>query len=248
MQSTEAFTGKKTGAIWAKEPEARAQTVEQVCHLLEADYGRPRLGNPDDPVDDLIYIILSNKTPPLTARRVFELLKEKHPQWDTLLAAHEGEVVSILRPAGLSRVKSQQIRAALTQVRGDFDSISLNSLLRRSQTEQLEYLQSLPGVSGKVARCVMLYTMGSRVLPVDSHVHRIATRLGWTARKRPDQSHEELEALVPAKNRYAFHVACILHGRSVCRPQNPVCESCSVATHCDYYRTSFAYSKNKSVK
>ena len=99
-----------------------------------------------------------------------------------------------------------------------------------------EYPVSIPGVSKKVAKCVLMYTMHGTVLPVDSHVHRVARRLGWTARKRADQCHEELESLVPPHRRYAFHVDCIEHGRAVCRPQKPNCQICTISGYCEFFR------------
>ncbi len=99
-----------------------------------------------------------------------------------------------------------------------------------SVEETGELLVSLPGVSEKVAKCIMMYTLNHRVLPVDVHVHRVVSRLGWTKRKRADQCHQELESLVPPRWRYAFHVGCVLHGRAVCRAQKPLCGNCSIAT------------------
>jgi endonuclease-3 len=83
---------------------------------------------------------------------------------------------------------------------------------------------------------VAMYTMGAKVLPVDAHVHRVATRLGWTARKRADQCHEELEFVVPPNWRYVFHVGCVLHGRSICRPKQPRCLKCCVNRYCEYFK------------
>jgi endonuclease-3 len=141
----------------------------------------------------------------------------------------------ILGPAGLSLVKSRQIRATLGRIRRDFGKCDLSALRRNQDTGQVEvYLVSLPGVSTKVARCVMMYTLAAQVLPVDAHVHRIAGRLGWIDRRRADQSHEELDALVPASLRYAFHVDCIAHGRAICRPQKPNCPRCCLKRYCPY--------------
>jgi endonuclease III len=226
---------EQTGSIWNASPRVRAQAVRRVCEAFERTYGRSRLGNPEDPLDDLVYIVLSNKTSPEMARQVYARLKREFPTWDEALVAPEAELRHILKPAGLSTVKSQQIRGALRKIEADFGSCDLSLLGKRSETEVQSYLVSLPGVSEKVAKCVMMYTMDVNVLPVDSHVHRIAKRLGWTARKRADQCHDELEALVPLKRRYTFHVGCIMHGRAICRPRNPSCERCCISAYCDYF-------------
>lgn len=226
---------KKTGSIWMKSPRARAYIVRCVCELLERAYGKPRFANPTDPVDDLVYIVVSNKTTPETARAVYASLKLQFPTWDEVVDAREDDLKVLLLPAGLATVKAQQLHAALCRIRSDFGTIDLSRLEGEPEGNVQSYLKSLPGVSDKVAKCVMMYTLGAAVLPVDAHVHRVARRLGWTERKRADQSHEELEALVSPRRRYAFHVDCIAHGRSMCKPRDPDCTRCGVNRYCDYY-------------
>jgi endonuclease-3 len=218
----------------SKHPRA----VTEVCRTLESVYGRPRLGNPRDPIDDLVFIVMSNKTAAPMARRTYRRLKEVYREWDQVLLTPLKMLRSILKPAGLSRVKSRQLQQALRRIRRDFGACELGGLKGQPETLVHEYLTSLPGVSDKVAKCVMMYTMGAQVLPVDAHVHRIATRLGWTTRKRADQCHEVLESLVPPQWRYSFHVGCVLHGRNTCHPYAPNCRNCCINRLCDYFQNS----------
>lgn len=227
----------RTGTIWNQPPRIRGQIVRRVCEALERTFGRPRLGNPQDPLDDLVYIIVSNKTSPKTAQQTYACIKREFAAWDDALASPASALQSLLQPAGLAAVKSQQIREAMRKIGEDFGSCDLDQLRGKPVDEVQEYLVSLPGVSEKVAKCVMMYTLGANVLPVDSHIHRIARRLGWTSRKRADQCHGELGALVPPKRRYAFHVDCILHGRSICRPRNPSCDRCCISRYCAFFRS-----------
>ena len=226
-----------SGEIWKTSKRSRIQTVGRVCRALEEEYGRPCLENPTDPIDDLVFIIVSNRTGPNVAAATYHRLKTEFPDWFDVLAG-----ISVLRgllqPAGLSEVKSRQIVGLLSKIKVDFGEMNLSDLKRKSLPEIEGYLTSLPGVSKKVAKCVMMYTMGCRVLPVDIHVYRIAKRLGWTARKRADQCHEELEALVPPGFRYAFHVDCIAHGRTVCKSARPVCFACPIRRYCLHHRVS----------
>lgn len=228
---------KKTGRIWQMSERNRKKRVREVCYALEKEYASPRLGNPVDPIDDLVFIIISNKTSPQTARSTYGIIKATFPTWEQILEADPTELAQILKPAGLWRVKSGQITAAIKKIKDDFGIIDLAQIQHRPSSEIESYLVSLPGVSKKVAKCIMMYTLDIDVLPVDGHVYRIARRLGWTSRNRADQCHEELEALVPPENRFAFHVDCILHGRSICRPREPLCGSCIVNTHCDFYKS-----------
>ena len=228
---------KKTGSIWEKYPGVRAQIVRRVCERLEAEYGRPRLGNPVKPLDDLIYILISNRTSPQLAEQTYKQVKKNFPKWEHVLESSTSRLRAVLKPAGLSRKKSQQIRSLLRKVKADFGKCSLDSLARWQDDQIHDYLTELSGVSDKVAKCVMLYTLSSDVLPVDVHVYRVSKRLSWTARNRAAQAHDELEALIPPSRRFAFHVDCIAHGRAVCRSK-PDCQRCHVRNHCEYFKTA----------
>ena len=220
-----------SGSIWKRNQVTRRRVIQRVCQCLTVAHGCPRLGNPRDPLDDLVYIIISNKTTASTAQRVYRDLKARFPCWRDMIG--NGRALrSILRPAGLSTVKSAQLVRAVTQIDHDIGTCDLRSLRNLPPERAEKYLCSLSGVSTKVARCIMMYTMNARVLPVDSHVHRVASRLGWTARKRADQCHQELEALVPPSRRFAFHVDCIVLGRTVCRPRHPRCTQCCISGYC----------------
>jgi endonuclease III len=104
-----------------------------------------------------------------------------------------------------------------------------------STAECERFLTSLPGVGRKVAKCVLMYSLGRPVLTVDVHVHRIAGRVGLTVKRRPDTSQDLIEAAVPPNLRYGFHVNAVAHGRKVCTPRNPKCGRCIISVWCDYF-------------
>ncbi|MDT5268425.1 MAG: (cytosine-5)-methyltransferase 1 [Acidobacteriota bacterium] len=210
--------------------------VRRVCERLEATYGRPRLGNPDDPLDDLVYVLLSNKSAPERAQKAYADLKARFASWHDISDVDLPEVVALLRPTGFATKRAGQLLEIFRRLKEDFGSSSLEELGKWEQQEVFDYLTSFKGVSDKVARCVMMYTMGFEVLPVDAHVHRVARRLGWTQIERPENSHDELEQLIPPNRRYAFHVDCIAHGRELCRAGKPICEPCIVKEYCDYFK------------
>jgi len=236
---SKAKAGSVESSIRKLSKRSRGQLIRRVCDALETRYRNPRHRNPKNPLDDLIYIILSNKTGQSRAVSVYTALKNKFESWDELCRRRNSVLERILRPAGLSRIKSAQIRSALKQIRSDFGSCSLRRLAKLTTHDAESYLTSLPGVSDKVAKCVLMYTCGAQVLPVDAHIHRIARRLGWTIRKRADQCHSELESLIPPQRRYSFHVNCVAHGRLICRPSNPNCKDCCISKYCDYNKHEF---------
>jgi endonuclease-3 len=243
MQSpaASAFGGRyprHTGAIWDRRESRRTAIVKDVCAALAQLYPRTRLGNPRDGVDDLVYIMITNRASPRTAVAVFRDLKGSYTSWNSVVRDHNrAKLIGILRPLGMADKKATLIVAALRRIHQDFGEVTLRRLRNVDTAAAEAYLTTLPGVSSKVAKCVLMYAFDRDVLPVDVHVHRIATRLGWVARKRADQCHEELEELVPPPLRRRFHVNAIQHGRAVCRPIVPACSDCAVKTYCAHYTT-----------
>jgi endonuclease III len=173
------------------------RTVTAVAKSLEKSYGSPRHGNPADPLDDLIYILLSNRTAPTVASEIYHKLRSTVARWDEIDRVPLRVLRRILTPAGLASKRAAYIRALVKQIRSDFGEASLSALREMTDEDVEAYLVTLPGVSTKVAKCVMMYALNREVLPVDVHVHRITQRLGWHRHRRADQSHGTLDALVP---------------------------------------------------
>ena len=95
------------------------------------------------------------------------------------------------------------------------------------------YLTTLPGVARKTALCVMLYALGRDVLPVDAHVWRVARRLALTPDKPwSERGGKALEDQVPKDVRSSLHVTLLAHGRAICKPRVPRCDSCVLADLC----------------
>lgn len=228
---------KQTGEIWKLSREERLSEVERVAKFLEEGYGSPRLGNPKKPVDDLIYLLISTRTSREVAQRKYQLLRENYDDWKDL-KEQKDELRSHLEDSGLAEKKAANIVGSVKAISDRFGEVTLSRLSAWSVDDQIEFLTSLPGVSDKVARCVLLYAFDQPVLPVDTHVHRVTSRLGWTDRSRADQCHDELEALVPDRWRYVFHVGAIEHGRAVCTPRNPNCRECGLKGLCRFYQAS----------
>jgi endonuclease III len=115
-----------------------------VCKKLQRDYGTPRLGNPANPLDDLIYIIISNRTLSVVAHRVYEEIKKHFKSWDEVILS-KSILRKFLEPAGLSALKSKQIVDLLVRIRSDFGRCELDALRGRNEAEVEAYLTSLPG-------------------------------------------------------------------------------------------------------
>jgi endonuclease-3 len=210
--------------------------IGAICSTLRREYGNPRHGNPRNSLDDLFYIILSTRTRDSSFARTFRALKKAFPTWNRVFPKDKHRLQRILVPGGLGKLKTRQVVAIVTALRRRFGSATLAPLAKMANDEAEDFLTSLPGVGPKIAKCVLMYTLKRRVLPVDVHVHRVATRLGFRAKKRPDTSQELIEDAVPPELRYSFHVNAIALGRDVCLSQRPRCDQCSIARYCLYHR------------
>ncbi|MGH9685075.1 MAG: endonuclease III domain-containing protein [Candidatus Acidiferrales bacterium] len=220
--------------IAPRQPSVAA--VSEICHVLHRVYEDPRHGNPRKPLDDLIYIVLSTRTRDASFTKTFRILKENFPSWNKLLPKDRRKLERILVPGGLGRLKARQITNIITQLRNHFGLATLSPLAKMTDRDAERFLTALPGVGPKIAKCVLMYTLNRRVLPVDVHVHRLATRLGFWTKKRPDTSQELIENAIAPKLRYSFHVNAVAHGRAVCFGQRPLCGKCQLSKWCQYYR------------
>jgi endonuclease-3 len=188
-------------------------------------------------IDEVVATVLSQHTSDINSERAFAQLKDAFPDWEAVAAAPVGQVADAIRCGGIADQKArriQQILAAISEREGRIDLSRLHDL---DDAAVQAYLESLPGVGPKTAACVLTFAMGRAAFPVDTHVHRIATRLGWLpAKTAADKAHRLLGPMVPADIRYDLHVALISHGRAVCRAQRPRCGGCVLHDLCGYGR------------
>lgn len=207
--------------------------ARRVVVALERRYGSPRLNNKDDPLDELIFILLSQMTTGPSYERVFDRLKTTLGAWDRLLSVATDDIRTVIADAGLSNQKAPRLVVIARRLYEDFGAVTLLPLAALSDELVECYLTSLPGVGLKTAKCVMMYSLSRRVLPVDTHVQRVARRLGLLPPNIARQDlHQALEAVVRPDMRYAFHVNLVAHGREVCRAHAPLCSTCPVARSC----------------
>ena len=179
--------------------------------------------------------ILSQNTSDVNSNRAFSRLRERFSSWEQVRDGDLEAIVEAIEPGGLGRIKAPRIQGALhaiTQERGNLD---LEFLKEIELDEARAWLESLVGVGPKTAACVLLFSLGRPVLPVDTHVHRISRRLGLIEpRTSAERAHEILGEALPDGEIYDFHVNMVSHGRQVCRAQRPRCDVCVLAPQCDY--------------
>jgi len=202
--------------------------------MLAAENGSRDLGNKADPMEELVFIPLTRQTHQQNSLRSWQAIEALGGP-AALLGMSEERLVELLRDGGFSRQKARWIKQSLALIVERFGRLSLEATASWSDEEVERFLTSLPGIKVKSAKCVMMYSLGREVLPVDTHLRRLVERLGWVeAGLSEKRIHKTLETIVPSELRHSLHVNAIWHGRSVCRALKPRCEACVVHRDCAY--------------
>lgn len=209
--------------------------MRNVTRILARTYKTPPLGNVDDPLDEAIYILLTYQTDVARAQGVWAELKSRFSTWERVIRVPSAVLEDVLRPSGFQKLRARMIKALLSSVRARFGEASLDALFELAPADAEAVLRALPGLDIKGARCVMMYSLGASVLPVDSNTFRFMQRFGVlrsSARYRRRSTHDEIQELVSPEDRYRLHVNLVVHGQRTCLPRAPQCSSCAVRKFC----------------
>jgi endonuclease-3 len=207
-------------------PKSRVSraVAERELAILEKNYPQAvtalRYSNP---FELLIAVILSAQCTDARVNLATPALFAKYPTPEKLAEARQSDVERLIRSCGFFRMKSKNIinaARALTEKHGG------------SVPSQREELEALAGVGRKTASVVLSVAFDQAALAVDTHVFRVAHRLGLTLGKTARDVEQDLQKIVPRdKWRHAHHWL-ILHGRAICKAPVPLCAECPVNTIC----------------
>lgn len=213
-----------------------AEKVAQITRLLEREYKSPRHYNKRNPLNELLFILLSLRTDERVYNKVYRAFKHQYPKWFQVYEDTITNIAENIHSGGLALQKAERIKGALNKIMQDFGSLSLKYIKSYDDEEMEKYLISLPGVGLKTARCIMMYSFERDVLPVDTHTYRISQRLGFINGGVAEQRvHKLMDGIIPRELRYSYHVNCVAHGRAVCKSISPNCNLCVINSYCDYH-------------
>jgi len=211
--------------------------IGQIIDLLIKAYGDRKWHKRLEPVGELVLTILSQNTSDTNSHRAYASLVETFDTWDRILKADTEEIASAIRSGGLADVKAKYIKNALQALKKETTDFNLSFLVDITVESARKWLIKLPGVGMKTASCVLLFSLGMPAFPVDTHVYRVAGRLGLIGKKvSVDAAHLEMERITPIEDTYRCHVLLIEHGRKTCKAQRPLCPSCVLAKICPSYK------------
>ena len=234
-------------------PQRRAvrkdRYLADVVRRLKASYAFDNLGNFSNPLDELVYIVLSTRTRGTVFGRTFRALKKKFPQWEKAARASTSSIEKVLAPAGLSKKKARWLKETLREIINREGSASLGKLKTLRSSDAEVYLTSLPGVGLKTARCVLMYSLGRRVFPVDANARRLLERLGLLDHSvHYNYVHNAAQELVPPSLRIDLHIYAVIHGRRTCLPRNPRCTTCPLLELCAHGRTRVPKTRSATLR
>ncbi len=193
-----------------------------------------------DPLSELVSSSLSHRTRNQASGKAYKQLRSRFPHWNEVRDAPVEEIQAAITACTYPEVKAprlKQILQIITEQRGE---LSLDFLADLSVSEAREWLETLPGVGPKTSAAVLCFSnLRRRALPVDSHHHRVAIRLGLIpAKVAVGASHAILEAQLPpdwnAQQVYDNHEVMMLHGQRCCYYKNPDCDRCPVLDLCPF--------------
>ena len=212
-------------------------TVNTIIKKLKSNYSDPVWERRMSPIDELIFTILTQHTSDLNAEKAFNNLKRHYDNYENIISADDKKIAKLIKSGGLSNIKSKRIIGVLSEIQNRVGKLNIDFLKDMSITKARDWLTSINGIGPKTASCVLAFSFGLPVIPVDTHVHRVSKRIGLISNKiSADEAHGILENKVKIEDRYKFHVLIIEHGRKVCHSRKPSCVKCSIQNLCEFQR------------
>ena len=173
----------------------------------------------------LVAIVLSAQATDAGVNKATPALFDAANTPKKMLALGEAKLKNFIKTIGLFNSKAQNIIGLSAKLVADFGG---------KIPHTREELQSLPGVGRKTANVWLNCALGLPVIAVDTHVFRVANRLGLCKTKTPEATELALEKVIPAKWKQHAHHWLILHGRYVCKARKPECARCIIRQWCEY--------------
>ena len=201
------------------------ERAPEVIRRLEAAYPDAKVAlNFSNPLECLVATILSAQSTDVTVNEVTATLFQKYRTAEDYLAVPEDELKADIKPTGFFNQKALSIREACRRIVEVYDG---------AVPETMDELTTLRGVARKTGNIVLGNAFGTVVgIPVDTHVKRLANRIGFSAQHDPDKIEQDLMRLVPEDRWYHFSYELIDHGRAICTAKRPRCPECPIEYLC----------------
>jgi endonuclease III len=200
-------------------------------------------------MDELVSCILSQHTSDANSFPAFYRLKAHYKDWQDLINRGQTELAEVIKAAGLANQKSKNIIRCLNEIKEINGDYTLENLKQMQPLEARAWLMQMPGIGPKTASIVLSFSLGMDILPVDTHVYRVAWRIGFIPEgSGENKAHDLLLNIVPKGAAFRFHMDLINHGRAVCKAPLPHCEQCPITTYCRWFKQDGPEKRRKELR
>lgn len=202
-------------------PSVTAKIIRKLAKMYTAKADMD-LGNPKD---TLLGVLMTAQTTDKQVLKIFPAFKKRFPTFKSLVASSAEEIGTFIASINLYRGKARAIHGLSRMIMEEHGGRVPGTL---------QELIALPGVGRKTANCVLSHVFEQDTVCVDTHVLRIANRLGWTKGKTPERVEQDLMKLVPKSSWREINRVFVQFGRDICKAPTPQCWRCPVREMCLY--------------
>ena len=204
----------------------KEKDISEILDILEQSYPDAECALHHKNVFQLIVAVaLSAQTTDKSVNQVTPALFERYPDAEALAEADAEEVSEYIKRIGMYRTKAKNIVAMAQKLCADFGG---------QVPDNYDDLISLPGVGRKTANVVLSVGFGQQRIAVDTHVFRVANRIGLVCEKDVLKTELALMDRIPEERWSRTHHSLIFHGRQCCDARKPKCDSCPIVSYCEY--------------
>ena len=204
------------------------KNINKILDILEETYPDAKCElNYTTPFELLIATILSAQCTDIRVNKVTEEMFKKYNTPEAFAKLSIEEISEEIKSCGLYKSKAQKIKET---------SIKICELYNGQVPNSLDELIKLPGVGRKTANVVLSNAFGQDALAIDTHVFRVANRIGMVNTTTPEKTEFPLMKVIPKKRWSHSHHLLIFHGRRICKARKPECEICPIQKYCKYYK------------
>ncbi len=213
-------------------PTATPERAGKILDVLEKTHPDARIYlDYENPLQLLLATILAAQCTDEKVNEVTPELFDRYPTAEAMARARLSTLENILRPTGFFRQKAKSIRECCHTLVAEHDG---------EVPDSADELTKIRGVGRKTANIVLGNAFGQQAIAVDTHVHRVANRLGLAASRYPDKVEKQMCEIIPEERWTRATLLLGTHGRRICTARKPDCANCPVNSLCDYYKENVA--------
>jgi endonuclease-3 len=202
--------------------------VEAIFGKLETMHGKPRAElNYSNPLELTVAVVLSAQCTDERVNRVTEHLFKRYRSLEAYLDAPLEQLEEEIRPTGFYRNKARSLKAIAAELKGRFGG---------RVPDDIDAFATVKGIGRKSANMIVGLAYGKPAIIVDTHMIRVANRIGLTQNEEPNKIEQDLKKVVAERRWTGFSLLMILHGRYTCKARKPDCPSCLLREDCDYWQ------------